>query len=142
MAEGDFFSKDGTQPTYWKEPIIDNEAGTVTGAACVILSPSTPVSGSGVFATISFTAKEVGTSELKLSNVKVGDAVGNALEVIITNGSVTVALEGDLNDDARVNILDMIIVGIHWGESGLADLNNDGTVDILDSIIIGMNWTG
>ena len=115
VIEGDLFSLGGTQPTFWKEPIIDNRGnGQIIGAACIIVSPSIPVSGSGVFATISFTAKELGTTELVLSNVVVGDAEDNSIEVIISNGSITVNLEGDLNNDGRVNVLDMIILGINW----------------------------
>jgi hypothetical protein len=53
----------------------------------------------------------------------------------------------DVNGDTESNILDMVLVGQHWGESGLTgwileDTNEDGTVDILDLIIIGQNWTG
>jgi hypothetical protein len=41
----------------------------------------------------------------------------------------------------------MVIVGQHWGETGLTgwireDANEDGTVNVLDMIIIGQNWTG
>jgi len=143
VTEGDFYNLGGTQDTFWKEPIIDNQGnGQIIGAACVVISPSIPVSGSGVLATISFTAEALGISELELCNVVVGDADGNSVEVIITSGSITVGLEGDLNGDGRVNILDMIIVGIQWGQTSSADLNNDGVVNILDSIIIGANWTG
>lgn len=115
VTEGDVFNQGGTQPTFWNEPIIDNRgSGQIIGAACAIISPSVPVSDSGVLATISFTAQEEGTSELILSNVVVGDTNGNPVEVIVTNGSVTVGLEGDLNSDGRVNILDMIILGANW----------------------------
>lgn len=143
VTEGDLFNLGDTQSTHWNEPLIDNQGnGQIIGTACVIVSPSVPVSGSGVFATINFTANEVGTSELELYNVVVGDAGGNSIEVIITNGSITVGLEGDLNGDGKVNILDMIILGQQWGGTGSADLNKDGVVNILDSIIIGANWTG
>ena len=143
VTEGDLFNKGNTQSTQWKEPIIDNQGnGQIIGAACVIVNPSIPVSDSGVFATLSFTAKALGTSELELCNVIVGDAEGNSIEVIVTNGSITVELEGDVNGDGKVNVLDMVLVGIQWGGTGSADINKDGTVNILDSIIIGANWTG
>jgi len=41
----------------------------------------------------------------------------------------------------------MILIGQHWGETGLAgwtqvDANEDGSINVLDMIIIGQNWTG
>ena len=53
----------------------------------------------------------------------------------------------DVNEDGDVNILDVVIVAQHWGESGTpgwirADVNKDGKVDILDLTIIGQHWTG
>ena len=53
----------------------------------------------------------------------------------------------DVNSDGTANVLDMILVGQHWGETGLngwirEDANEDGTVNVLDMIIIGQNWTG
>jgi len=53
----------------------------------------------------------------------------------------------DVNSDGYINILDTILVGQHWGETGLAgwiraDVNKDGIINVLDMIIIGQNWTG
>ncbi len=53
----------------------------------------------------------------------------------------------DVNGDSAANVLDMISVGQHWGETGLTgwireDANEDGTVNVLDMIIIGQHWTG
>jgi hypothetical protein len=53
----------------------------------------------------------------------------------------------DVNSDGATNILDVILVGQHWGETGLtgwirADVNKDGIINVLDMIIIGQNWTG
>jgi len=53
----------------------------------------------------------------------------------------------DVNDDASVNVLDMIKVGQHWSETGAAgwirqDINEDGTVNVLDATLIGQHWTG
>ena len=52
----------------------------------------------------------------------------------------------DVNGDGNANVLDMVLVGQHWGETGLTgwiqeDTNEDGTVNVLDMIIIGQNWT-
>ena len=53
----------------------------------------------------------------------------------------------DINGDDASNVLDMVLVGQHWGETGLTgwireDTNEDGTVNVLDMIIIGQHWTG
>ena len=53
----------------------------------------------------------------------------------------------DSNGDGAANVLDMVLVGQHWGEAGLTgwireDTNEDGTVNVLDMIIIGQNSTG
>jgi len=53
----------------------------------------------------------------------------------------------DVNGDDAANVLDMVLVGQHWGETGLTgwireDANEDGTVNVLDMIIIGQHSTG
>ncbi len=51
----------------------------------------------------------------------------------------------DVNSDGAVNVLDLIMVGQHWSETGAPgwipeDINEDGTIDVLDNILIGQNW--
>jgi hypothetical protein len=68
------------------------------------------------------------------------------------SGDVTITIaqpsaDWDVNGDGAANVLDMVLVGQRWGESGLTgwireDANEDGTVDVLDMIIIGQHWTG
>jgi hypothetical protein len=53
----------------------------------------------------------------------------------------------DINGDNFANVLDMVMVGQHWGEFGLTgwireDANEDGEINVLDIIIIGQNWSG
>ena len=53
----------------------------------------------------------------------------------------------DVNGDGSSNVLDMVLIGQHWGETGLTgwileDANEDGKIDVLDMIVIGQNWTG
>ncbi len=53
----------------------------------------------------------------------------------------------DVNGDGTTNVLDMVLIGQHWGETGLTgwireDANEDGSINVLDIIIIGQNWTG
>jgi len=53
----------------------------------------------------------------------------------------------DVNMDERVNILDIVLIGQHWGETGepcwiAMDVNSDGIVNILDLILVAQHWTG
>jgi len=62
-------------------------------------------------------------------------------------GGGTVRKTGDVNGDGNVNVLDMIRMGMHWGETGPPgwipeDVNQDGVINVLDMILVGMNWTG
>jgi|GEM_PF-2019750 len=149
VTEGNLLSQDGTD-TYFSPGTIDNTAGAITGVAGAITTPGQTVSSPGVFATIHMTAQSVeGTSLLDLSNVIVGDINGNPVSVIVSDGSVTVTPypDWDVNCDGHVNVLDMIRVGQHWGETGTPhwvreDVNRDGSVNVLDMILIGQHWTG
>jgi hypothetical protein len=48
---------------------------------------------------------------------------------------------GDINDDGRVNMLDLAYVAAHFGRSTpAADLNRDGKVDIFDLAIVADNY--
>ena len=149
VTEGNLLSQGGAD-TYFSPGTIDNTAGTITGVAGAITTPGQTVSSPGVFATIHMTAQSVeGTSLLDLSNVIVGDINGNPVSVIVSNGSVTVTTypDWDVNRDGHVNVLDMIRVGQHWGETGTPhwvreDVNSDGSVNVLDMILIGQHWTG
>jgi hypothetical protein len=61
--------------------------------------------------------------------------------------SITVAYaDWDVNMDGSINVLDMISVGQHWGETGSPawirqDINADGVVNVLDNIVVGQHWT-
>jgi hypothetical protein len=64
----------------------------------------------------------------------------------IYNPGTSVAGTWDINGDGVANVLDMILIGQRWGETGLsgwikADTNKDGTINVLDMIIIGQHWT-
>jgi hypothetical protein len=51
----------------------------------------------------------------------------------------------DLNNDNKCDIGDVVVLGLHWAETGNPgwipqDLNNDGVIDIGDVVILGLNW--
>jgi len=147
VTEGNLLSQGGAS-TYFMTGTIDNVAGTITNVAGATAIPGASVSQSGTFATVSFTAgTAVGTSALDLSNVIVGNLQGQAVAIIVSDGSVTVCPDWDVNLDLSANVLDMILMGQHWGETGAGhwireDVNRDGAINVLDMILIGQHWTG
>ena len=65
----------------------------------------------------------------------------------ITITVVQISENWDVNGDGAANVLDMVMVGQRWGQSGQTgwireDTNEDGLVDVLDVIVIGQGWTG
>jgi len=65
-------------------------------------------------------------------------------DVIIT--VVQPSDDWDINGDGDANVLDMVMVGQHWDETGQTgwireDTNEDGNINILDIILIGQHWT-
>ena len=140
VTEGNLLKQDGAN-TYSYSGTIDNAAGTITHVASAITTSGETVSTPGVFATIQMTAKSAaGTSTLDLSNVIVGDINGNAISITVNNGSVTISTAPwDVNGDGFVNVLDMISVGQHFGETGAPgwipeDVNRDGVIDVRDML--------
>ena len=150
VSQGDLF--DGYD-IYFNPGVIDNVNGSITGIVAVITTPGGNVISPGTFASISFTAKNTnGVSPLNLSDVIVGNTAAEPIQVSVLNGNVTIVCcprsnAWDVNNDGRVNILDLILVGQHWQETGepcwiAMDVNGDGTVNILDLILVGQHWTG
>jgi len=147
VTEGNLLSQGGAS-TFFTPGTIDNGAGTITNVAGAIATPGETVSQSGTFATVSFNATAVGTSTFDLSNVIVADKQGQSVAITVSDGSVTVCPDWDVNLDLSVNVLDMTLVGQHWGESSGAahwireDVNRDEAISVLDIILIGQHWTG
>ena len=61
--------------------------------------------------------------------------------VVLTEGQP----DWELNGDHVCNICDVVVIGLHWGETGTPgwipeDVNSDGVVDVLDVTIIGLHW--
>jgi hypothetical protein len=50
-------------------------------------------------------------------------------------------LGGDVNADAKIDILDIAYIGARFeGQDALADLNQDGQVNILDLVLAATNY--
>jgi hypothetical protein len=147
VTEGNLLSQGGAS-TFFMAGVIDNVAGTITSVAGATATQGAAVSGPGTFATVSFTAgTAVGTSALDLSDVIVGNLQGQPVAITVSDGSVTICPDWDVNLDESVNVLDMTLVGQHWGETGAphwirGDVVRDGEINVLDMILIGQHWTG
>ncbi len=51
----------------------------------------------------------------------------------------------DVTGDGMINVLDVILIGQHWGETGPdcwipEDVNCDGMINVLDVILVGQHW--
>jgi len=88
IVEGDFLLTGGTTLGF---PIINNTGGTAVFA--YVLSDGTPVTGSGVLATINFdtNASAEGIFDLRLTDVILSNGNGNEITIdAIINGTVTI----------------------------------------------------
>lgn len=77
------------KPDFVARNDVDSVQGRINFAA-VQQSPTPPVSGSGVLATITFRAKANGTSSLTFTTVNLSTANGTAISRVLQNGQVNV----------------------------------------------------
>jgi hypothetical protein len=76
-------------------------------------------------------------------SAKATDKAGNlgSTEVSVT---FKPGVPWDINQDGVVDILDLALIGKHFGESppkdARADVNGDGKVDIADLVLVGINF--
>ena len=138
---------------FFADPIVvddwlgDTYLGEPIWSTKVILAANTlgeAADGDGTLATLTFKIGDFKPSTLTLSQVYLVDADGKRWEAATENGAVTIPPEpaeetvGDINRDGVVDILDLTIVSVRFGERGenSADLNGDGLVDIVDLVLV------
>jgi len=96
---------------------------------------------------IAFQAGEnTGTTALELQNVELTDDTGSHAPFAITNGSITVCVKGDFNNNNRVDIGDaakvaFMVVG-KVSEDPRADFNDNERVDVGDAAKISFYLAG
>ena len=147
-AKGDYLPADAffesLATTYYE---VDLSFGRNVYTAHVAVTATTldeAGNGDGTLATLTFEVRDFKASMLTLSQVYIVDADGKRWEVTTENGEVTIPPEpaeetvGDINRDGVVDILDLTIVSVRFGERGenSADLNGDGLVDIVDLVLV------
>ena len=142
MTEGDLLAQSG-MGTYFNAGTIEfgslsNVYGTILGATNVV-TPS-------AFATITMVvdAQDAGTSTINLKNVIVSDPEGHAVDIEVTDLSVEIVSNYDVNGDGIINFADYEIVRLHYSENTSSpyprwDVNSDGVVNILDMMLVTFN---
>ena len=97
----------------------------------------------GTLATLTFEVVAIKASTLRLIDVILSDGDGMSLPVATKNGRITIIelpLIGDVNEDGKVNILDLTLVASNLTTEKptppRVDVNEDGTVNILDLVLV------
>ena len=141
-ANGDYLPADTfleNRRTYYPEDKVTLAATTLAGAG----------NGDGTLATLTFEVNDFKASTLTLSQLYLVDTAGKRWEATTESAEVTLPPEpaeiivGDINRDSVVNIQDLVIVSVHFGQRGQngADLNGDGLVDIVDLVLVAAAFT-
>jgi hypothetical protein len=145
VDEGGFLK--GAGSTYWLQPVIDNAKGKITGIASARTSQG-GANGSGTLASVTFKAKTVGNSQVKLENVRLSDVKGTTIPVKLMDSGVNVTgiPPWDVNKDKKVDVTDMVIVGQNFGKTITTpmdpnpDVNGDGVVNVYDFVLVGQHF--
>ena len=146
VTEGAFLNSAGSTSIQKLE--INNTVGFVKFG--VALASSLSASGNGTLSAVTFHVLQIGATPLTLSDVSLTDPSDQPLNLTVASGSFSnVVLQGDLNDDSIVDIMDVSIAAIAFGATpdnprwnAKADLNFDGVVDVLDLVLIILNFNG
>lgn len=140
-------------PTATGAPGNGNIAGVVLmqgrdshGGASISVD-ATPVATTAADGSFNVTDVPAGVHSLSASHQ--GYLTAENSSVSVASGSTTNLPEvtlvgGDAVYDGIVNIFDLVMVGVHFGESPpsdpRADINEDGRVNIFDLVLVGINY--
>lgn len=139
-----YFLESAGGVTSFHEGTIDNQSGKITGLSETVLNGNA-ISGTGLLMSVTFLAKAGGRTELRLSNFRFSDDTGQAIPAGPLN--VALVLKGkliwDVNEDGKVNILDLVLVAQNMGkptsDNSQEDVNDDGIVNILDLVLVAQH---
>ena len=100
----------------------------------------------GTLATLTFEVIAAKNSTINLMDVILSDSAGMPLAVTARNGHIVATelpIDWDVNEDGRVNILDLTLVASNLNVDVPAnprvDVNRDGNVNILDLVLVAQN---
>ena len=122
----------------------------ITSDSSVYIATTSPpgpaFTSEGTLATLTFEVIAAKGSTIKLMDVILSDSAGMPLPVTSENGRI-VATElpenWDVNEDRKVNILDLTLVASNLNAdvpaNPRADVNKDGKVNILDLVLVAQN---
>jgi hypothetical protein len=169
-----YFGFDGIPPLVWHDPEYLAVEATGPAAPPVLNTIGDKIVGTGQLLQFTVSATDTNGDHLTYSASNLPpwatfnpatrtfsgtpDQPGSYTNVHfeVSDGSLTdsenitisvITYQPDVNSDGVVNILDIIDIVQHWGETGAngwitEDVNNDGIINILDISVVGQNWTG
>lgn len=123
-------------------PIVSNETVHIIATS----TAGTASESEGTLATLTFEVVKVKNSTIKLIDVILSDGAGMPLAVATQSGRImTTQLSpiGDVNEDGKVNILDLTLVASNLTVNALTnprvDVNKDGDINILDLVLVAQH---
>ena len=141
--KGHFLESEG-RATFFQNGTIDNQSGKIIGLSEAGLNGNS-VSGTGLLLSVTFLAKAGGKTQLTLDNFLFGNSSDQAIPARPLDFSIGVKgkLPWDINEDGRVNILDIVLVAQDLGKpssvNSRTDVNGDETVNILDLVLVAQH---
>jgi hypothetical protein len=153
---GKYESKDYMDAPGWEGFRVAEAPLTITASAGShgSIAPSGSVSVNyGANQTFSITAATgYHVASVLVDGGSVGAVTSYTFTNVTANHTISASFAADLaspdwnlNGDNVINIGDVVVVGLKWGQTGTPgwipeDVNNDGTVNIGDVVVIGLHW--
>ena len=123
-------------------PVISGISGNNVYIAATSAAGPAPAS-EGTLATLTFEVIAAKNSTIQLVGVILSDSAGMPLAVTARNGHIVATelpADWDVNEDGKVNILDLTLVASNFNADVPAnprvDVNRDGNVNILDLVLV------
>jgi len=148
IVEGFLLSSVGT--TTFQVIYYNNSYSATRGCIrfrCYLNNSSMPVNGSGVLATVIFKALATGKGLLTLGTVKLTTSTSPTYPYFYEDVNPIIGLLGDINNDGKINILDVVLVCTAYGSkpgysnwNPQADVVPNDCITMLDVIAITSNY--